>query len=133
MSPPKKPAKKEDLEKIGQRVRSGKVPQETSPITGLELNVYEREKLKIKIARLRLENRELKHIIELRRPFAWMFTWLSIGWLIVVLWIVYQTGSGKLILPSDVLQWLIAGVAVDLIGLLYIIARFLFPDPKEKP
>lgn len=138
-SPRPKSDPKAYLPKIGKRIRQGKIPQKPSPEAELERQEYELdalksqvEKLRAETKRLQLQNLELSNIIELRKPFAWTFTWLSIVWLGIVLWIVYQVGIGRLILPTDVLQWLIAGVAVDLIGLLYIIARFLFPDPKAK-
>lgn len=64
---------------------------------------------------------------EQRKNYAGKIFWLVCGWLLVLAAIVGCTGLGVMSLSDTVLVALISGASVNIIGLMVIVANYLFP------
>jgi hypothetical protein len=75
----------------------------------------------------------LKQDIDLRRKFAWAGYWMNIGWLVAILLIIVSAGFHfyRFGLPDSVLLALIGTTTANVLGVLYIVMRYLF-DTKFK-
>jgi len=126
--------------KIGSRVHYREIPGQEASFARDEERFFKDtavvkailDKFKAETDHQKAETDALIEMGKLREPFAWAFTWLVIGWLSSVMILVICVGTKSLQLSDTILGMLIGSVAIDLIGLLVIIARFLFPDPRIK-
>jgi len=75
--------------------------------------------------------RELDLALLQKKIFARYILWLTIGWVFAVLMVVIGKGFGWLQLSDTVLVTLIGSTTADIIGLLYIIVRFIFRYDKK--
>lgn len=64
---------------------------------------------------------------EQRKKYAGKIFWLVCCWLFVLTVIVACTGVGVMALSDTVLVALISGASVNIIGLMVIVANYLFP------
>lgn len=69
---------------------------------------------------------------EQRKQYANKIFWLVCAWLVVLVIIVGQAGCGRLILSDSVLIALISGASINIIGLMVIVANYLFPKNGGK-
>lgn len=67
-----------------------------------------------------------------RKDYATKIFWLVCAWLAAILGLVFCTGLKRLDLSDSVLITLISSVSVNIIGLMAIVANYLFPKTGRK-
>ena len=67
---------------------------------------------------------------EQRKEYAGKIFWLVCGWLFVLLTLVFSAGKNWISLSDSVLIALITSASVNIIGLMVIVANYLFPKIK---
>lgn len=83
----------------------------------------------------------MEQAIELRNRYSKNIEYLVIGWVIFIAWILISAGTKTVFMPlippnclrpffldNSVLIALISGASINIIGLMVIVARYLFPD-----
>lgn len=68
--------------------------------------------------------------IELRKVFAWVMIVIIIIWLIFVMVIIILLGANIIVLPETVMNFLITSTTADLLGIVYLIYKYLFNPNK---
>ena len=94
-------------------------------------NLTQIELLKTQVIKLELKNRRYKDNSELRRGLAVMFTLTINGWLFVV-FLILLTNSQTLKLSDSVLIALLTTSSANVLGMMYVILKNLFPNGKDK-
>ena len=94
-------------------------------------NLTQIELLKTQVIKLELKNRRYKDNSELRRGLAIMFTLTINGWLFVV-FLILLTNSQTLKLSDSVLIALLTTSSANVLGMMYVILKNLFPNGKDK-
>ena len=94
-------------------------------------NLTQIELLKTQVIKLELKNRRYKDNSELRRGLAIMFTLTINGWLFVV-FLILLTTSQTLKLSDSVLIALLTTSSANVLGMMYVILKNLFPNGKDK-
>lgn len=72
---------------------------------------------------------------EQRKEYAGKIFWLVCAWLAALVLIVWNTGTRFLFLSDAIVIALISGASVNIIGLMVIVANYLFPkngNPKHE-
>lgn len=87
--------------------------------------------------RHKLENDSFRQDIGLRKQLAWAFFWLAVGLVGAVLAILLLAGFGgrqaiPFYLESKVLIALMTTTTADIIGLVVVVANYLFPKDGSK-
>lgn len=77
--------------------------------------------------------RDSKQNREQRKEYANKIFWLVCAWLAVLTILVGMTGCGSLCLSDTVLVTLIGSASVNIIGLMVIVASYLFPKNGPPP
>lgn len=95
-------------------------------------NLTQIELLKTQLIKLELKNRRYKDNSELRRGLAIMFTLTINGWLFVV-FLILLTNSQTLKLSDSVLIALLTTSSANVLGMMYVILKNLFPNGKNNP
>lgn len=70
---------------------------------------------------------------EQRKEYANKIFWLVCGWLVSLVFIVILVGFGRMQLSDTVLVALISGASLNIIGLMVIVAQYLFPKNGMPP
>ena len=94
-------------------------------------NLTQIELLKTQVIKLELKNRRYKDNSELRRGLAIMFTLTINGWLFVV-FLILLTNSQTLKLSDSVLIALLTTSSANVLGMMYVVLKNLFPNGKDK-
>ena len=94
-------------------------------------NLTQIELLKTQVIKLELKNRRYKDNSKLRRGLAIMFTLTINGWLFVV-FLILLTNSQTLKLSDSVLIALLTTSSANVLGMMYVILKNLFPNGKDK-
>lgn len=94
-------------------------------------NLTQIELLKTQVIKLELKNRRYKDNSELRRGLAIMFTLTINGWLFAV-FLILLTNSNTLKLSDSVLIALLTTSSANVLGMMYVILKNLFPNGKDK-
>lgn len=94
-------------------------------------NLTQIELLKTQVIKLELKNRRYKDNSELRRGLAIMFTLTINGWLFVV-FLILLINSQTLKLSDSVLIALLTTSSANVLGMMYVILKNLFPNGKDK-
>lgn len=99
-----------------------------------ERSSYDAAKNQAEIDELTAKVASLKQDIKLRKMFAWAGYWMNIGWLVAILVILFLAGFHRwfFTLPDSVLLALIGTTTTNVLGVLYIIMRYLFPETPKK-
>lgn len=133
------------LEEIGEQVPSEGESATTEAI--LEEGELEKgatalygdvKRLQQEVDRLDAENKDLKQNIALRKRYAEVALAFWMLWLFFVLFIVAIAGFGRILswefqLPETVLLALVATLTANVIGLVVVVARYLFPRQHKVP
>ncbi len=101
--------------------------------TSLNAQTLEREQERVEIAKLRAELDGLKQDILQRRTFAPKLYVLTCVWLVLVLGIVVLQGFSEgrfhfFRLSDGVLIALLGTTTINVVGLFYVVAKYLFPE-----
>lgn len=101
--------------------------------TSLETDTLEKDQLRIEIERLRVELDSLKQDIRQRKAFAPKLYVLTCVWLSLVLAILLLQGFSEgryhfFRLSEGVLIALLGTTTVNVVGLFYVVAKYLFPQ-----
>ncbi len=101
--------------------------------TSLETQTLEREQLRVDIEKLRAELDSFKQDIGQRRTFAPKLYVLTCWWLGCVIVIVLTQGFSEgryhfFRLNDGVLIALLGTTTVNVVGLFYVVAKYLFPE-----
>ena len=135
---------------IGKRIKEA--PPDETPTEEIhsEEDHIAKEKAEAELRNKNLKNDELEDNIKLRKQYACIvfvavFLWMFFVAVVIMLagfnhgllvQISYNNGidlssySGMFNLPENVLITLVSGCSVNIIGLLAIVIRYLFPNPK---
>lgn len=115
------------------KAESSSSVQEEEQSYDLEKQKSELDKRRIEINKSQAELDDLRQDIKLRKRFAWAGYWMSIGWLIAILHIIISDGLHlwSFSLSDSVLLALIGTTTANVLGVLYIVMRYLF-DKKGK-
>jgi len=99
-----------------------------------ERSTFDQDKQKWELARLRAELTSLEQDTKLRKAFAWAGYWMNIGWLVAILSLLFLSGfhCWRFSLPDSVLLALIGTTTTNVIGVLLIVMRYLFPKTSTK-
>ena len=106
--------------------------------TSLETQTLRKEQLEVEIAKLRAELDSFTQDIRQRRTFAPKLYVLTCCWLGCVLAILLTQGvsEGRLHffhLNDGVLVALLGTTTVNVVGLFYVVAKYLFPEKSYRP
>ncbi len=101
--------------------------------TSLETETLEREQLRIELEKLRVELDSVRQDIRQRKAFAPKLYVLTCIWLILVIGIVLLQGFSEghyhlFRLSEGVLIALLGTTTVNVVGLFYVVAKYLFPE-----
>lgn len=101
--------------------------------TSLEMDTLERDQLRVDIEKLRAELDSFKQDIRQRRTFAPKLYTLTCVWLVLVIAIVLLQGFSEgrfhvFRLAEGVLIALLGTTTVNVVGLFYVVAKYLFPE-----
>ncbi len=104
--------------------------------TSLETQTLERDQLRVDIEKLRAELDSFKQDIRQRKTFAPKLYALTCLWLVLVIAIVLLQGfsDGRyhfFHLADGVLIALLGTTTVNVVGLFYVVAKYLFPDKSR--
>lgn len=94
-------------------------------------NLTQIELLKTHVTKLELKNRRYKDNSDLRRGLAIIFTLTINGWLFAV-FLILLTNSQTLKLSDSVLIALLTTSSANVLGMMYVILKNLFPNGKDK-
>lgn len=78
-----------------------------------------------------LHNKSIEQDIEERKSYAETFTNLVTIWLFMIGIVVIGAGTGHMWFSENVMLALIGTSTFNLVGLLYVIANYLFPQKKK--
>jgi len=95
----------------------------------------ERDNHRLDMDRKRLNNQSLRDDISSRKDFAYKLFGLAVAWLFAVYWMVLLNGGGfvQLEISDNVILAMIGSTTVNVLGLFYIVANYLFPTKKPTP
>lgn len=107
---------------LAQIVPPANVSQEPAPETALEKKDLDYQRLKLVLAGLEQDTSE-------RKRYAERFFWLSCGWIVIITLILVLEGFGicKFKLSDAVVLATIGSTTINILGILYIVANYLFP------
>jgi len=126
-NPPKQPNK---TERAGLDLIAAKPPE-----TAAADAAFEDEKHQLDLERLKLENEEARGTIQDRRRYAEKVYRLVGAWIVLIFVLLILQGFGSFYsfkLSDPVLLAAIGSTTVNVIGMLLIVLRYLFPS-SEKP
>jgi cation transport ATPase len=86
--------------------------------------------LKAQVNKLELKNKRYKDNTELRRGLAILFTITINAWLFAV-FLILLTNTNTLKLSDSVLITLLTTTTIQVLGMMYVILKNLFPSVKE--
>jgi|SRR5277367_729591 len=94
---------------------------------------FDLETKQAELAKLNLRNRELTEILEQRQDWGDRVFWLLVGWLVSVVAVLVLEGFhlAGFHLDNSVLIAFIGTTTADVLGLGYVVAKFLFPTPPS--
>ncbi|WP_268847254.1 hypothetical protein [Flavobacterium aestivum] len=87
--------------------------------------------LKAQVNKLELRNKRYKDNTELRRGLAILFTITINAWLFAV-FLILLTNTKTLKLSDSVLITLLTTTTIQVLGMMYVILKNLFPSRKDK-
>lgn len=101
--------------------------------TSLETETLKQEQLRVELEKLRAELESFNQDIRQRRTFAPKLYLLTCCWLAAVLGVLFTQGfsDGRLHffhLNDNVLIALLGTTTVNVVGLFYVVAKYLFPE-----
>lgn len=82
-------------------------------------------------ARKEAELANLKQDVELRKTYSNRFFWLMCVYLLVVELFLIGAGLKSLTLSDTVLVTLLSTTTANIVGILIVVARYIFPDHKK--
>lgn len=82
-------------------------------------------------AREDLKRRSDELELKLKEEFSEFIKQLVIVWIAFIIFMIFFTGTGYIRLSDTVLITLITGTSVNIIGLIIIVARHLFPEKSK--
>jgi cation transport ATPase len=88
--------------------------------------------LKAQVNKLELKNKRYKDNTELRRGLVILFTITINAWLFAV-FLILLTNTNTLKLSDSVLITLLTTTTIQVLGMMYVILKNLFPSVKENP
>ncbi len=108
------------------------VKEAPDPETQVETRTAERDKARIDRDKARAEVAGLRQNIKERKKYASLIFRLICGWVAAVFLLLILQGFGarvKFSLPEPVILAFIGGTSLNVLGLFYIVAHYLFPNP----
>src|SRR5439155_18086402 len=106
--------------------------QPNDSLTAVEPVLLEVSKLKLEVERLSNEVEEAKELHETRLRYIPRLYGLVVGWLVVVIGFVALTAFGLAHLSDAVLIAFITSTTASVLGLFFLVARWLFPEVQSK-
>ncbi len=83
--------------------------------------------------RAQLQNLSTEKDIEIRERYAKYVFWLVVGWLgllgVIIILQGFGTAWGFFSLETQVLEWSIVTLGVNVLGLMFMVVRYLFNSP----
>ena len=99
------------------------------PVPGESDQLAREEERSLERARARLENQDLAQDIDLKRLVAWSAIGICGGSITALFILIFMSATFDWInIPGNVQVALIGGVAVEAVGILVIVAKYLFPS-----
>lgn len=86
------------------------------------------EKAKAELSKLTIENDNLKNLSQHRITYSWWIFGFVVLFVLIVLGIIVSNGLSWIVLNDNVLNILLATNTVQVVGVLYIIAKWLYPN-----
>ena len=116
-----------DLDREKERLKKKRPSTKPDELYQQEIDAHEKEKK-------RLENISLKQDIYLRRKYAGRIYTLIVFWLVAVFILIILSGFGAVFgwfkLSTTVLTTIVGGTTINVLGIFYIVANYLFYRPK---
>lgn len=128
------PDKEPDLSLENVKVLAARaIPNTPGQDTSLESETLEKEQLRVEIEKLRAELDSFKQDIQQRRTFAPKLYLLTCWWLgsVTLILLLQGLSEGRLHffrLSDSVLIALLGTTTVNVVGLFYVVAKYLFPE-----
>jgi hypothetical protein len=135
MNPPEQaPQRKLDIQSIE---RSKPLEIDSKPNAGFqaEEQSLSAEKQRLENERLRAELGSLRQDIRARKIYAALFYALGAAWVAIISLLLFFQGFGRgrlgFRLPDSVLLAAIGSTTANLVGIVYVVANYLFPARKK--
>ena len=107
------------------------VPSPLSPEAPSESAPVEEEAVYLERERQKLELQGLSQDIAERKAYAGKIFRLVVGYLVAVFLVIFGCGLNcGFSLPDSVLLMLLGTTTANILALMYIVAKYLFPSPK---
>ena len=116
-----------DLDREKERLNKKRLAKKPDELYQQEIDAQEKEKK-------RLENKGLEQDIEQRKEYAAKIYTLIVFWLVAVFILITLSGVGAAFgwfkLSTTVLTTIIGGTTINVLGIFYIVANYLFYRSK---